>query len=268
MPDVYATIATADRVAVDRLAAAMELRASDPQQRAMLLSYLDEITLEEGSRVLEVGCGTGAVSRVLVGRPGVAEVTAVDPSPLLLEQARRLSENLSNLTFVQGDGRRLPLPDGHFDAVVMHTVLSHVPDVPAVLGEVYRVLRPGGRLALFDGDYATMTVATGDADPLQACVDAYRDSYINDPWLVRHLSMLVWTAGFADANLRSHGYLQTVGADYLLSIVDRGADALVIQGRAGTDLAESLKAEARRRIENRSFFGHIGYASLTARRPG
>jgi ubiquinone/menaquinone biosynthesis C-methylase UbiE len=268
VPDVYATIATADPSAVDRLAAAMELRATDPQQRAMLLSYLDEVTLDDGARVLEVGCGTGAVSRVLIGRPGVAEVIAVDPSSVLLEQARRLSHGLANLTFLEADGRALPFPDGHFDAVVMHTVLSHVPDVPAVLSQVYRVLRPGGRLALFDGDYSTMSVATGYADPLQACVDAFRDSYINDPWLVRRLSMLVWTAGFTDANLRSHGYVQTVAADYLLSIVERGADALVAQGRVGTDLADSLKAEARRRVDNRSFFGHIAYASLTARRPG
>jgi len=74
--------------------------------------------------VVEIGCGTGAISRALAARPGVGEVTGVDPSPVFLDRARELSAGTANLSFRQGDGRDLPLPGASFDLAVMHTVLS------------------------------------------------------------------------------------------------------------------------------------------------
>jgi len=59
------------------------------------------------------------------------------------------------------DGRDLPLPGASFDLAVLHTVVSHAPDPPGMLAQAFRVLRPGGTLAVFDGDYNTMSVATG-----------------------------------------------------------------------------------------------------------
>ena len=68
MPDPYASIDRADPDMQARLAEVLELRAADPQQRAMLQAYLSELELPELARALEVGCGTGAVSRVLAER--------------------------------------------------------------------------------------------------------------------------------------------------------------------------------------------------------
>ena len=62
-----------------------------------------------GARLLEIGCGTGAIARVLAAWPGVGEVLGVDPSPILLTRARELSEGIPNLSFEEGDGRRLAL---------------------------------------------------------------------------------------------------------------------------------------------------------------
>jgi arsenite methyltransferase len=126
------------------------------------------------------------------------------------------------------------------------------------------VLRPGGWLAVFDGDYATTTVATGPADPLQACAQAWVESSVHDPWLVRRLPDLLDRAGFRPVSVRSHGYLETRDARYTPTIVERGADALLAAGRIGPDTAAALKAEAHRRVADGGFFGHIAYASLVA----
>jgi hypothetical protein len=95
-----------------------------------------------------------------------------------------------------------------------------------VLAEAHRVLRRGGRLVVFDGVYATITLPTGDAYRLQTCVAAFRPAYITDPWLVRRLPALAHAAGFADGRLHNYGYIQFADPDYMLSIADRGADAL------------------------------------------
>ena len=65
---------------------------------------------------------------------------------------------------------------------------------------------------------------------------------------------------------RSHGYVETADPQYMLTIVDRGADVLAQDGRIGIEAAGALKAEARRRAESDEFFGHIAYVSLIARR--
>jgi ubiquinone/menaquinone biosynthesis C-methylase UbiE len=150
----------------------LELRAADTQQQAMLQVYLSDVEFPRGARVLEVGCGTGAVTRALARWPGVTEVVGIDPSPIFLAKARELGRGLTNVSFEEADGRSLPFEDRTFDIVVYHTALCHVPGPERALAEGFRVLRPGGWLAIFDGDYATTTVAAGDSDPLQACADA------------------------------------------------------------------------------------------------
>jgi SAM-dependent methyltransferase len=268
MPDVYAAIAEVDVATQERLAAILELRATDPQQRAMLDSYLSEVGFSPAARVLEIGCGTGSVTRLLARWPGVAEAVGVDPSPVFVAKAGELAAGLGNASFEEGDGRALRFTDGDFDVVVCHTVLCHVPEPDRVLAEAFRVLRSGGTLAVCDGDYATTTVALGEADPLQDCIEAVKAGFLNDPWLVRRLPALLRSVGFELHGSRSHGYLQTDQPEYMLTLVDRGANALASWGRIGPELCASLKAEARRRAEAGEFYGFIGFVSFIARKPG
>jgi ubiquinone/menaquinone biosynthesis C-methylase UbiE len=268
MPDIYIKVAEAAPRILESLMTALELRAADPQQRAMLHTYLSDTGLLHGARVLEVGCGTGAVTRVLATWPGVAETIGVDPSPVFVAKARELAEGLPHLTFQEADGRSLPFADNAFDAVVFHTTLCHVPQPEVMLHEAVRVLRPGGCLAVFEGDYATGTLATRAGDPLEACAEGFREQFVHDPWLVRRLPALVRAAGMHIECVRSYGYVETSEPGFMLPAwVDLGADALVVSGRIGTDMAAVLKAEARRRVASGEYFGHIAYMSLVARKP-
>ena len=267
MPDVYATIAEAEPAVVGRLTDILELRAADAQQREMREKYFSDIEFPPDARVVEVGCGPGPVARALASRPGVGEVVGVDLSPTFIAQARALAQSLPNLTFVEGDARALPLEDSSFDVVVYHTTLCHVPGPELALAEARRVLRERGWLGIFDGDYATVTCARGAFDPLQACAEACVDYLVHDRWLVRRLPTLVRDAGFALLRVRGYSYLEASSSNgYMLSIVDRGAEALLDTGRIDVDAADALKAEARRRSDAGEFFGHIAYASLVARR--
>lgn len=72
MPDVYATIASADATVVAPLVDILELRAADRQQREMREAYLSRVAFPPGARVVEIGCGPGPVARALAVWPGVA----------------------------------------------------------------------------------------------------------------------------------------------------------------------------------------------------
>lgn len=100
-----------------------------------------------GARVLDLGTGTGlaALAAARLVEPG-GQVTGIDLSPAMLEQARRKAQalHIANVEFRQGDAERLELPDRAFDAVLCASALFFVPDMPAAVSEVRRVLKPGG----------------------------------------------------------------------------------------------------------------------------
>jgi ubiquinone/menaquinone biosynthesis C-methylase UbiE len=267
MPDVWSAVANLERTVQDRLADVLETRGADPQQQAMRRSFLAEIVFPPNANVLEVGCGTGVLTRMLARFAKVGRIVGVDAAPSLIARARELGTGLSGVSFEEADARKLPFGDASFDAVLFDSTLCHVPEPSLALAEAFRVLRPAGRLAGFDGDYATTTVAVGDYDPLQCCVEAMMAGSVHDRWLVRRLPAMVRACGFEEINFRTYGFAAIDGG-YMLTIIDRGADILQAQARIQAETAAALKGEARRRVDLGTFFGQIAYASLIARKPG
>ncbi len=80
-------------------------------------------------------------------------------------------------------------------------------------------LRPGGTIAVFDGDYATASVAFDRDDPLQCCIPAFLDRFVHAPWIMRSVSPLLRAAGFEGLKTMSHGYAAVDQPDYMLSVV-------------------------------------------------
>jgi demethylmenaquinone methyltransferase / 2-methoxy-6-polyprenyl-1,4-benzoquinol methylase len=109
-----------------------------------------EPSLTEGSRVLDVACGTGDLSLVLA-RAGKAEVVGLDFCRPMLEVARRkAADDSRTVPFVEGDALRLPFADETFDAATIAFGLRNLAGVSEGLKELRRILRRGGRLAVLE----------------------------------------------------------------------------------------------------------------------
>jgi ubiquinone/menaquinone biosynthesis C-methylase UbiE len=108
---------------------------------------LDRVQLAPGSRVLDVGCGTGIVARLARARLGDhGTVVGVDVSPPMLEVARKIEPSVE---WREGNAAALPVgPDERFDVVACQQALQFIPDKPAAVQEMKRVVRRGGRLAV------------------------------------------------------------------------------------------------------------------------
>jgi ubiquinone/menaquinone biosynthesis C-methylase UbiE len=154
-------------------------------------------TLEPGTRLLELGCGVGAVLAVLGQEfPGV-ELTGVDIEPKQLEYARgHLRRAGIEATLIEADATAVPFADESFDHVWMMWFLEHLPNPLAVVREARRVLVPGGRITAIEVDYSTARAEPSSAE-FEALVQA----------MVRGMA----AAGWSDAGTRLPGWLEETG---------------------------------------------------------
>jgi ubiquinone/menaquinone biosynthesis C-methylase UbiE len=124
----------------------------------------DRLQAVEGDHLLDVGCGAGDDVRALaqlVGNTG--RVVGFDVSATMIEEARQRSSRLNlPIEFCLGEADRLDFPDETFTGCRIDRVLVHLADPLRTLAEMFRVLRPGGRLVVFDFDWETLIVDAPD----------------------------------------------------------------------------------------------------------
>jgi ubiquinone/menaquinone biosynthesis C-methylase UbiE len=192
-----------DAPVLEAIALRLETRGRHPLFAAPLVQYLDRMDIDARSDVLDLGCGTGIAARSIAGRPGFkGQVLGIDLSEHLVQAAARLAadEGLAQrVRFKAGDSHGLDLQPASFDAVIAHTLFSHLDDPAQVLAEMRRVLRPAGVIAIFDGDYASLTFELGDEAHSRRMDEALIASLVTNPRIMRRLPRLLRQAGFGIA---------------------------------------------------------------------
>ncbi len=121
--------------------------------RLVANEFLVWIDVPATSCWLDVGCGTGALSRAILETASPKEVCGVDPSSGFIDYARNLTGDV-RARFEVGDAQALPYGDAALDAVVSGLVMNFVPEPRLAVAEMKRVARPGGTVALYVWDYA------------------------------------------------------------------------------------------------------------------
>ncbi len=135
------------------VAAARYCETSVPHQTPDGMKLIERVTVATGSKVLDLGCGTGAHAKVLAELVGpTGKVVGIDPDSERIKLAREnhISLNVPQLQFLDGDGEKFP--EDQYDLVFSNAVLHWIENKAAVFQKVYENIRPGGQFAFTVGE--------------------------------------------------------------------------------------------------------------------
>jgi ubiquinone/menaquinone biosynthesis C-methylase UbiE len=255
----------------DRLLRMLEERGATPELAELRRRWLEFTGVPPGYHVLDVGCGTGVVSRDLAQRVGEqGRVVGVDPSRHLIEEAvrRARAEGLEGrIEFRAAEGSALPFPDGSFDLVVASAVFSHIADAVQVLAEMTRVARAGGTAAVFDHDIDTIVVNASDRELSRRIIHAYCDCYFTSGWAGRELYALFRQVDLKDISILPMILSSTEFGGYWQQVVERSSTVAVKTGAVSQEEAEGWRADLERKGREGRFFGCRNFYCLRGRKP-
>jgi SAM-dependent methyltransferase len=252
-----------DEAALERLIARLEGRAKDAVFASLFEKYADRLALCPSARVLEVGCGTGAMSRVLARRKDFSgKAIGVDHCRSFVEAASRFAqdENVGDrVEFKIGDAHKLDFPPATFDAVIAHTLISHVTDPATVLREMARVVRPEGTVVIFDGDYASLTYAFPDHDFGHQMDVALASATFNNPLIMRDLPRMLPELGLAVKAAWGDAVVEIGSGSYFKSFAETYAPAVTKAGLLPAEAVDSWLTEQLQAMESGTFFASCNY---------
>jgi SAM-dependent methyltransferase len=229
----------------------------------------EALSAGSGERILDVGCGPGFYVRELLEEVGeTGSIVAVDASPDMLALARQRCEGHHNVTFRDGNASALPVDDGEFDAALCVQVMEYVPEPTTALAEIHRALRPGGRVVIWDVDWATVWWHSADPERMRRVLTAW-DEHLVHPSLPRTLGIHLRDAGFESVAVTGHSFATLDYDDESFAAAMLGMVADFVPGRGGVtgDEAAAWKAEQRSRAARGEFFFEATQFCFTALKP-
>jgi SAM-dependent methyltransferase len=195
-------------------------------------------------------------------------VCGVDISDDMLTLARRRSGGPESapLELQVAGAEELPYPDATFDAVVSTQVMEYVPDLPAALREIRRVLRPGGRALVLDTDWDSLVWAAPDRPTMERVLAAWEE-HLADPHLPRTLGRQLTAAGLVAGPPTVVPLLNVGDPEHSFSGILLGLVARFVTGRNGLDADTVAEWEASMRALGGDWFFSLNRYVFLARRP-
>ena len=222
------------------------------------------LKLRAGSRVLDVGCGTGDLLRIMAPLVAPGSAIGVDLSAALIACARqRTAPGLGHVSFQVGDAGELPFADAAFDRVVANQVLLHLADPWGAVAEMRRVLGPGGLLSIGEWDWDSMCLALTDRELGRRFTHLLCDQ-MNNGLIARDLPWQLAGRGFTQVAVTPQVRLcRELGAahQWLIEPVTR---ELVRIGALTPEEGALLLADLHERARNGRYFLARTYYTVTA----
>ncbi|MDH3662699.1 MAG: methyltransferase domain-containing protein [Alphaproteobacteria bacterium] len=270
MPDIFQSIDELDSDKQTMVADRLENRAKLDQFAAIRERYFDKIGLPATGTVHELGCGTGVVCRAIAARPQFAgTVTGSDLSASLIDVATEMTakSGLSNVRFFQADGQGSDQHDMHYDLVLAHTTISHVSDPKAFLNEAVRLAKPGGKVVIHDGDYASMTFDTSTPALDLEMSEKILQAVVANRYVMRQMPRLLKEANVDITHAIGDVVLEAGNGEYLPMLARNYCPIAVSAGLARQADVDVWLSALDRALSESVFFGSCSFATYCAAKP-
>lgn len=267
--DVYGRTDALEIPVLGAIANRLEARRENQQYMGMLREYLDLLPLADAENVLVLGCGTGVEVRELITRDYFSgQVTAVDLSAELIEFGRSsfASDGVgADVKWIAADAASTGLKDSGYDLIIAHTLISHVPSPKLILQEIERLVTSNGLVAIFDGDYATMTFGTDDPEYGKKMDEKLIRGLIANPRIMRSLPRMLSNYGLTLLDSRGWVLSEIGKADFFLGSLDSLPILLPSAGVATKQEIEEFVDDQRRASDAGTFFAGYNFYAMIAK---
>ena len=269
--DIFRLSPNMDAAVLENIAARLEFRGSDEGFARMSQAYFSRLPLLDAQRILALGCGTGVEVRALRRLTGPdTAIIGLDQSPVLIDAARQITaeEGLSdNVSYEVGDAHDTPYGDEEFDIVTMHTLISHVDDPPQVLREARRLVLAGGTVAVFDGDYASLTFAYPDHSLAKAIEEKLKELIVANPRIMRDMPRLLREAQLDLVGTDGALYAEIGTSRFWVGAADSYGVLMTRSGLLPEAIIDEWRTFQARSAADNTFFGASNYYTYLTRRP-
>lgn len=240
--------------------------AESPAVRMLKSRALDTLNLTSGGSVVDIGCGPAIDTIELARRVGPSGlVLGVDADPVMVKEANRIAAENGVGAFtrhVLGEAAALEYETGSFDACFCERVLQHLKwdDAARASGEIVRVVRPGGRIAIIDTDWGTLSIAARDPQLERRVVHEHALSFHN-PFAGRYLLSLFRPFGLAD--LRVETFSLQLGFDAVRFLLEPVLSRGVAAGQLSIFEARRWHYDIEAARDYGMFYAHVSMTLLT-----
>ena len=222
-------------------------------------AMIDQLALQEGATILDVGCGTGQDTLDLARAVGPrGRVVGIDLSETMLLEARtRAAHEHLPVEYVLADATHLPFADASFDGCRASRVLGHLHEPEQALAEMVRVARPGARIVTADGDMDLTVIELSDRTLARKMIHAACDQ-MQQGWMGRQMPRLFKQAGLSD--IRVDGRMMALDYTFFQmvysGILQRAQAAGAVSAEELTRFWTALEQAEQ---EQRFFAGVVGF---------
>lgn len=263
MHDPHRFVNELDEASLDLLVHRLESRAKNPVFAQLLDKYSSRFIAEKPEKILEFGCGTGAVLRALAMRDDFnGHAIGVDHCAAFINAANKFSQQekvADRLAFRVGDVHELDIPSASFDVVIAHTLLSHVTEPAKVLSEMARIVRPNGKIIIFDGDYTSLTYAYPDHGFGQKMDAALSNTTFNNPRIMHDLPRLLPVFGLRMAEAWGDAVVEIGEGNFYKTFAEAYVPYVKKTGVLTTQAIDIWLSEQYKAMENGTFFAACNY---------